>query len=220
MERKNPPVESRAKPLTLEAPPGFPPLKLDLAKEDHRMALQYASHADPTERRARIVRIQQSLEEQLAESTIKLPRLTGNIDKGKGHIFGFVNESTRLQRPNLFDGKPIRSSPTPDMENLFEVEESSAHSLNSPSVDWSPTVFRLGASSRSPTTGNSVTGQKGRKRPRLEEETQTIHWSNGQAGSDGRSNNWNTEQQQNKGCEGYNGISKQIPKNLGNYGGF
>ncbi|WZZ31275.1 hypothetical protein YC2023_014676 [Brassica napus] len=44
------------------SPPGFPPLFLELSEEDQRMAIQYVTHSDDTERRARIARVRQSIE--------------------------------------------------------------------------------------------------------------------------------------------------------------
>lgn len=43
-------------------PPGFPVLFPELSEEDRRMAVQYVSHADETERMARIQRFKQSIE--------------------------------------------------------------------------------------------------------------------------------------------------------------
>ncbi|KAF3521026.1 hypothetical protein DY000_02059795 [Brassica cretica] len=52
----------------LEGPPGFPPLFPELSKEEQKMAMLYISHADDTERRARIESKSDQLEEE-AESS-------------------------------------------------------------------------------------------------------------------------------------------------------
>lgn len=46
-----------------------------------------------------------------------------------------------MTRPNLYDGKPMHSSPNHNNENLFDVEVSSAHNLIVTLEDWSLTVF-------------------------------------------------------------------------------
>lgn len=45
----------------LSVPPGFEPLFPELPPEERAMAMQYIAHSDPTERQARIVRVQQSI---------------------------------------------------------------------------------------------------------------------------------------------------------------
>lgn len=50
----------------LEVPPGFPPMFPELSKAYQQMALQYIAHADPTERLARIQRVQQSIDDKTA----------------------------------------------------------------------------------------------------------------------------------------------------------
>lgn len=85
----------------LEGSSGFPPLFQELSKKEQQMAIQYISHADDTERLVRIQRIQHSIESSKENSTIKHSLITGDVDKGNGHIFGFVEESTRLHRKSL-----------------------------------------------------------------------------------------------------------------------
>ncbi|KAF3559135.1 hypothetical protein F2Q69_00011739 [Brassica cretica] len=47
--------------VCLSVPPGFEPLFPELPPEERAMAMQYIAHSDPTERQARIVRVQQSI---------------------------------------------------------------------------------------------------------------------------------------------------------------
>ncbi|KAL0827455.1 hypothetical protein Bca101_051133 [Brassica carinata] len=78
----------------LEGPPGFSLLFPELSKEDRKMAMMYISHADETERKARILRVQQGIEESKAESSIRLTRITKELDKGKGHVFSYNDHNT------------------------------------------------------------------------------------------------------------------------------
>ncbi|CAF2105884.1 unnamed protein product [Brassica napus] len=54
------------------------------------MAMQYISHSDPTERMARIERVRQGIE---AESSMRLTRISRDLDKGKGHVFSYKEPS-------------------------------------------------------------------------------------------------------------------------------
>nr|VDD23105.1 unnamed protein product [Brassica oleracea] len=56
------------------------------------MALQYIAHSDPTERQARIIRVQQSQPSSAADSLPRRPKITHDLDKGKGHIFGYEGQ--------------------------------------------------------------------------------------------------------------------------------
>lgn len=63
-----------------DGPPGFPILFPELSKEERKMALLYISHSDETERKARIERVQQGIEENKAESSIRLAKITNEVD--------------------------------------------------------------------------------------------------------------------------------------------
>ncbi|KAG2322269.1 hypothetical protein Bca52824_015482 [Brassica carinata] len=71
-------------------PPGFPVLFPELSKEDRKMAMLYISHADETERMARIERVKQGIEESKAASSMHMMRITKELDKGKGHVFSYT----------------------------------------------------------------------------------------------------------------------------------
>ncbi|WZY69918.1 hypothetical protein YC2023_002158 [Brassica napus] len=78
----------------LEGPPGFPPLFPELPPEDRAMAMQYISHSNETERRARILRVQQSIELEKSNPPAVLTKISHNLEKEKGHVFGYgVSES-------------------------------------------------------------------------------------------------------------------------------
>lgn len=51
------------------------------------MALLYISHADETERRARIERVRQGIAENAADAAMRITKITSDINKGKGHVF-------------------------------------------------------------------------------------------------------------------------------------
>lgn len=71
----------------LDGPPGFPPLFPELSKQEQQMALLYISHADETERRARIERVRQGIAENAADAAMRITKITSDINKGKGHVF-------------------------------------------------------------------------------------------------------------------------------------
>lgn len=99
-----PRVEHRGPVLTepLSGPPGFPLMFPELSGEDRKMAMLYISHADPTERLARIERVKQGIAENTAASSVHLTRITKELDKGKGPVFSYTTllESQHRQLPS------------------------------------------------------------------------------------------------------------------------
>ncbi|XP_013674427.2 uncharacterized protein LOC106378924 [Brassica napus] len=81
-----PRVEHRGPVLTepLSGPPGFPLMFPELSGEDRKMAMLYISHADPTERLARIERVKQGIAENTAASSIAAPRSHNDDNSGEG----------------------------------------------------------------------------------------------------------------------------------------
>lgn len=73
----------------LEGPPGFPPLFPELSPQDLKMAMQYISHADKTERLARTERVRQGIAENKEEPSVRLTRITRDLDKGKCHVYSY-----------------------------------------------------------------------------------------------------------------------------------
>lgn len=57
----------------------------------------YISHADETERLARIQRVKQGIADNIADPSVHLTRITSNLDKGKGHVFNY-KDSVELQK--------------------------------------------------------------------------------------------------------------------------
>ncbi|KAL1224995.1 hypothetical protein V5N11_002774 [Cardamine amara subsp. amara] len=152
-------------PKMLEAPPGLLPMFPGLSREDNRMAMQYISHADPTERNARILRVQQSLEEDTSESMAQTMRITINVDKGKVKVYQVEEEDGRKKRIVTHADKPVISAPVMNMNNLYEVEVTSAQSWNPSMNDTSSMVSRAEAETGIELGDSSLRGKKERKWP-------------------------------------------------------
>ncbi|XP_018475801.1 uncharacterized protein LOC108847107 [Raphanus sativus] len=146
----------------LEAPPGFPPMFPELSKADQQMAMLYISHSDETERNARIVRVKQGIEKNARESSIRLTRITNEIDKGKGHVFQYPESPPALEG----NGKRSRAEHVFRLKDVEEEAESSASfcdTLSAPAAV--STGFQLGPSSEGRASGNLSVGKSQRKRP-------------------------------------------------------
>ncbi|WZZ01322.1 hypothetical protein YC2023_073650 [Brassica napus] len=141
----------RAEPL--ESPPGFPLLFLELSNQDRKMAMLYISHSDDTERLARIERVKQGIAETLENPSVRLPKITQNLDKGKGHVFDFSRDHVEL---------PLNME---RLDNETESASSSApiHTFSAPALVT--TGFHLGPSSEGRVHGNQSTVKSQRRRP-------------------------------------------------------
>ncbi|KAG7548894.1 Endonuclease/exonuclease/phosphatase, partial [Arabidopsis suecica] len=152
--------------LLLEAPPGFPPLFPELSKEDRKMALQYISHVDETERLARILRVKQSIEESAADSSTRLIKITSEVDKGKGHVFDYKQAANNFKRPCLKGTKPIASSPALVVASDGESFSNSSIALSQPFQSGQvSTGFSMGLNFKASSSGNLKAGKKERRRP-------------------------------------------------------
>lgn len=148
----------------LEGPPGFLPLFPELQGEERTMALQYISHADETERRARILRVQQSIEEDKNKTPTVLAKISHEVNKEKGHVFSY--DMPHSEGFPLV-GKPSRhavSARSGDHTRASQAGSSSGESNNSHSVLMGPTVFSAGALG-STSTGILRNKKKSRQRP-------------------------------------------------------
>ncbi|KAL0873727.1 hypothetical protein Bca101_023432 [Brassica carinata] len=151
-------------PISSDGPPGFPSLFPELSEQDRRSAMMYVSHANETERNARIQRVRQAITDSAATPPAILTKITPNLDKGKGHVFEYPDISSRLQWPQ---GKTSSTSSAPVVPWESEGEsESSTVSLpvSLPVLDVT-TGFQLGKSSKDPTAGDVKGGKKHRRRP-------------------------------------------------------
>ena len=148
----------------LDGPPGFSPLFPELSKEDQKMAMMYISHSDPTERLARIQRVRQGIEENAAESSLRLTRITKELDKGKGHVFTYADPEGAPLLKTLTLSR--NSDPYNKGGDSDEGTESSGSKTSACSAPFAaPPVFRLGPSSEGRVFGNHGGSKSQRKRP-------------------------------------------------------
>ncbi|XP_018448545.1 uncharacterized protein LOC108820054 [Raphanus sativus] len=143
-------------------PPGFPVMFPELSGEERKMAMLYISHADPTERLARIERVKQGIAENLAVSSVRITRITKELDKGKGHVFSYTellqsqHEGTSLQI----------AAPQTDRGNESDADsESSGSKFSASSAPIAQSGFQLGPSSEGRVIGNARGSKAPRKRP-------------------------------------------------------
>ncbi|KAH0903850.1 hypothetical protein HID58_043353 [Brassica napus] len=127
------------------------------------MALLYISHSDETERKARILRVQQGIEENRTESSIRLTKITKELDKGKGHVFSYQDPT-----PDKFhsSGSTQISHPKLSLRDKEEDDtESSTSHFSANSEPVLPTGFRLGPSSGGRVSGIQGMSKAARRRP-------------------------------------------------------
>lgn len=145
----------------LAAPPGFPPLFPELSPADQKMAMLYISHSDETERNARILRVRQGIEDN-RESSLRLIRITNEIDKGKGHVFHYTEKSIYQEDSS----KRFRVGPQLLLGNTEDEAESSA---NAPDTLSAPAFvssgFQLRPTLEGRASGNLSLGKAARNRP-------------------------------------------------------
>ncbi|KAL0796302.1 hypothetical protein Bca101_067679 [Brassica carinata] len=171
-------------------PPGFPVLFPELPEEDRRMAIQYVSHADETERMARIQRVKQSIEESKQESSARPMKINHDLDKGKGHVFSYDEESSRLQRRSIHGDKPIIYAPVHSLPKEHSDDNSLQLSCNSrPLVN--STTWGTGDQSSSPGVGKS--GKKARRRPPAWQRRSRITTSDSKTQADSSSQEGSTK---------------------------
>ncbi|KAH0928925.1 hypothetical protein HID58_014652 [Brassica napus] len=137
---------SRDKLEKWEGPPGFPPMFPELSQQDQKMAMLYISHADETERMARIERVKQGIVESQANSSAMITKITRDLDKGKGHVYSFPEPAEKRHQAT-----PARlGSSTTHYETLESDAESGSSAFHGP-VFSAPAMasagFHLGPSS-------------------------------------------------------------------------
>ncbi|KAG2251869.1 hypothetical protein Bca52824_082005 [Brassica carinata] len=144
-----------------DGPPGFPDLFPELSKEDHKMAMMYISHSDATKRLARIQRVRQGIADNQAESSLRLTKITKELDKGKGHVYSYKEQYSRDDSLN-YGGLVIRRK----IDDGSDGETKS--SASKISVHSSPVVhsgFQLGPSSEGRVLRKPGNNGSQRKRP-------------------------------------------------------
>ncbi|KAF2597666.1 hypothetical protein F2Q68_00008809 [Brassica cretica] len=126
------------------------------------MAMLYISHSDETERNARILRVRQGIEDNARESSLRLIKITNEIDKGKGHVFHFPeNINYQGDSSNLFRAGAHLL--------LGSIEDEAESSAKAPDTMSAPILgssgFQLGPSSEGRASGNLSLSKAPRIRP-------------------------------------------------------
>ncbi|CAN6869233.1 unnamed protein product [Brassica oleracea] len=129
------------------------------------MALQYISHADETERRARIMRVQQSIEADKDNPPAVLIKISHEVDKEKGHVFQYDKPASEALPLVCKRAHPTLSAPSGDRNRGFNEGSSSGESANSRSVPKGPTVFQAGIFCSTSTGTFQNKKKKSRQRP-------------------------------------------------------
>ncbi|KAF2595305.1 hypothetical protein F2Q70_00043465 [Brassica cretica] len=103
----------------------------ELSKEDQRSAMIYVSHPDETERLARIKRVQLSIEEKKEEEANAMPKISDNLFKSKGLVFGYSKDGTRLT--NISSSGLSKSKENPEVNSpwirTMELQIRASHLL-------------------------------------------------------------------------------------------
>ncbi|KAH0857964.1 hypothetical protein HID58_086225 [Brassica napus] len=117
-----------------------------------------------TERRARIERVKQGIADSAAEASVRITRITNELDKGKCHVFSYQDDTlvSKKQRPLL-----LGAYSEGYVQSLEEGEADS--SATNGSFTSAPTAvlsgFQLGPSSGGRVSGNQNASKTQRKRP-------------------------------------------------------
>ncbi|KAF3578450.1 hypothetical protein DY000_02031229 [Brassica cretica] len=127
------------------------------------MALLYISHSDETERRARILCVQQGIDENKAEYLIRLTKITKELDKGKGHVFSYQDfTEDSLRNSDSLRRSKVRLSISDKDEGDSESSASQFSACSEPVV---PTGFRVGPSSEGRVSWTQGMSKASRRRP-------------------------------------------------------
>lgn len=129
------------------------------------MAMLYISHADDTERRARIERVRQGIEANAADSTLRITKITNELNKGKGHVFDYPSFTERSHSCKQAR-KGISSDCRSKSDQLEEEAESSATNggvFSAPVL--ASTDFQVGPSSGGRVSAITNGKKSQRKRP-------------------------------------------------------
>ncbi|KAH0873667.1 LOW QUALITY PROTEIN: hypothetical protein HID58_071029 [Brassica napus] len=125
------------------------------------MAMMYISHSDATKRLARIQRVRQGIADNQAESSLRLTKITKELDKGNGHVYSYKEQYSRDDSLN-YGGLVIRRK----IDDGSDGETKS--SASKISVHSSPVVhsgFQLGPSSEGRVLRKPGNNGSQRKRP-------------------------------------------------------
>ncbi|KAH0903057.1 hypothetical protein HID58_042560 [Brassica napus] len=137
----------------------------ELSKEDRQAAMMYVSHADETERRARILRVQHSIENAKDDDTSVPIRISHNLNKDKGLVFGYSHGDDSNSESNNTNTLHAVSAPALLKDKEDRAATSGEQSASSNFQINGSTVFRLGNTTSSGYTGTSRSKRIDRKRP-------------------------------------------------------
>lgn len=127
------------------------------------MTIQYVSHSDETERRARIQRVRQSIKEAPKVLDIML-RISHDLNNNKGHVFNYNPEAKESSLQSRLGKAPVLSLPDP-LATGYESEVSVLQDTPSNRTVQGSTVFRLGNNDMSVFTGTFGSKKKDIRRP-------------------------------------------------------
>ncbi|KAH0853229.1 hypothetical protein HID58_090670, partial [Brassica napus] len=127
--------------------------------------MMYVSHADETERRARILRVQHSIENAKDDDTSVPIRISHNLNKDKGLVFGYNHGDDSNIESNNTNTLHAVSAPALLKDKEDRAATSGEQSASSNFQINGSTVFRLGNTTSSGYTGTSRSKRINRKRP-------------------------------------------------------
>lgn len=149
----------------IEASPRFLTMFPELSREDRQAAMQYISHADETERRARILRVQQSIENATTEDNGLPIRISHDLHKDKGLVLGYEHHEDSSSESNVHCTKHVVSAPAASRRRDERAEQLEVQSVTSSFQIKGSTVFRLGNNTPFVFNDNPRSRRNDRKRP-------------------------------------------------------
>lgn len=149
----------------IEAPQRFLTMFPELSREDRQAAMQYISQADETESIARIVRVQQSIENATTEDNGVPIRISHDLHKDKGLVLGYENHEDSSSESNVHSTKHVVSAPAASRGRDERAEQLEVQSATSSFQIKGSTIFRLGNNTPFVFTGNPRSRRNDRKRP-------------------------------------------------------
>lgn len=119
---------------------------------DQKMVMMYVSHADETERMERIERVRQGIADSAAEASVRLTKITQELDKGKGHVFSYQDHRNNAPKQRALC---LGSYSVANNNRLIEDEAESyaAESMHVSAPTLISTGFQLGPSSEGRVSG-------------------------------------------------------------------
>ncbi|RID49835.1 hypothetical protein BRARA_H00607 [Brassica rapa] len=149
----------------IEVSPRFLIMFPELSREDRQAAMQYISHADETERRDRILRVKQSIENATTEDNGLPIRISHDLHKDKGLVLGYEHHEDSSSESNVHCTKHVVSAPAVSRGRDERAEQLEVQSATSSFQIKGSTVFRLGNNTPFVFNDNPRSRRNDRKRP-------------------------------------------------------